>query len=134
MVERHPRWRALVDGTRALVGTRFRHHGRDAAGLDCVGVALLAGRAAGLAMPEPPPYAARATLAEEVAAWLVRDAFSPVTTAVPGDLLWVAAGASHHLLVAVPGGVVEASAPLRRVVERPGPFEQPHSAWRFPER
>jgi cell wall-associated NlpC family hydrolase len=108
-----------VAAARGAVGARFRLHGRDPAfGLDCVGLAALAARAAGFAGAIPADYAIRGgdPCATIDAAGLTRAAAT-----APGDLLLFAAGpAQFHLAVLVPGGVVHADAVLRRVVERPG--------------
>ncbi|WP_326525304.1 peptidoglycan endopeptidase [Sphingomonas sp.] len=98
------------------VGTRFRLHGRDGDGLDCVG---LAGRAWGVAVPTG--YALRggevATIARVArAAGLRAGAGDRI-----GDLIVLATGPGQlHLAIRTARGVVHADAALRRVVERPG--------------
>jgi cell wall-associated NlpC family hydrolase len=119
-----------VAAARGAVGARFRLHGRDPAfGLDCVGLAALAMRAAGYAGAIPGGYAIRGAnpAAAIDAAGLVR-----VGDPAPGDVLLFAAGPGQfHLAVMVPGGIVHADAMLRRVVERPGRAPWPLvAAWR----
>lgn len=115
----------------ALVGTRFRLHGRDpATGLDCVGLV-----AAALGATAPNGYRLRN---RDIAAAL---AFAPAAgltdvsgTIEPGDVLLVRSGpAQHHLLVAgARGGFIHAHAGLRRVVATPGPLPWPvERHWRL---
>ena len=47
---------AVVIAARALLGVPWRHMGRDARGVDCLGLCILAYRAAGFVVPDPPPY------------------------------------------------------------------------------
>lgn len=120
-----------VAAARDAVGVRFRLHGRDPAfGLDCVGLAALAARGAGVSTAIPADYAIRS--GDPSAAI---DATGLARTVAPsdGDLLLFAAGpAQFHLAVQVPGGIVHADAMLRRVVERPGVPPWPLvAAWRF---
>ena len=117
---------AAVARARALVGARFRPHGRDpATGLDCVGLAGLA-----MAVDDlPTGYWLRGTPAERVlaridSAGLVRG------HPAPGALALVESGpAQLHLIVRTPDGFVHADAGRRRVVERRGPVPWPVLAW-----
>lgn len=131
--------RAMM-AARGAVGVRFRLHGRDPAfGLDCVGVAALAARAAGFAGEIPADYAIRgsdpsvAIDAAGAAEAAGATGLARVVDPAPGDLLLFAAGpAQFHLAVMMPGGIVHADAMLRRVVERPGiPPWRLVAAWRF---
>jgi len=120
-----------VAAARSAVGARFRLHGRDPAfGLDCVGLAALAARAAGVAATIPADYAIRS--GDPSAAI---DATGLARTVAPSDgdlLLFAAVPAQFHLAVQVPGGLVHADAMLRRVVERPGVPPWPLvAAWRL---
>lgn len=106
---------AVEAAARALVGTRFRLHGRDPAhGLDCVGlVAAATGRGA------PTGYGWRSGDAGRVAALL--DAAFARGGDVPGAVLLLRAGPGQlHLAIRVSDGIVHADAGLRRVVWRPG--------------
>lgn len=109
---------------RMLIGTPWRHLGRDRAGLDCIGLLLLAGAMAGHSLPDPPPYtrepqdhALRQTLGQ------LMDAV-PVDAAEPGDVLIFKLGiyGGHvgiravHPAYAVPS-VIHAHLPRRGVVE-----------------
>lgn len=115
----------------ALVGTRFRLHGRDpATGLDCVGLV-----AAALGGTAPIGYRLRnsdiaAALAFAPAAGLA-EVSSPIE---PGDVLLVRSGpAQRHLLIAGSrGGFIHAHAGLRRVVATPAPLAWPvERHWRL---
>lgn len=108
------------------VGARFRLHGREVEhGLDCVGVAAIAARAVGCAMPVPGGYRLRggdpAAVAAGIDAWLARGCAEDA-----GALLLVRAGPGQlHLAIRVMGGVVHADAGLARVVRRPGALAWP---------
>lgn len=119
---------AAAAAARALVGARFRLHGRDPAmGLDCVGVA-----AAALGRPAPADYAMRTGDADRAAVWLAAAGLTRVTAAGPGDVVLMRSGPGQlHLGVLTADGMVHADAALARVVERPGPPAWPViGAWR----
>jgi cell wall-associated NlpC family hydrolase len=119
-----------VAAARGAVGARFRFQGRDAAfGLDCVGLAGLAMRAAGCGADIPAGYALRGS---DPAGLIDATGLARVGEPAPGDLLLFAAGPGQfHLAIKVPGGIVHADAMLRRVVERPGdPLWPLVAAWR----
>lgn len=46
----------FIDAARGLVGARWRHRGRKAWAVDCLGLLVLAGREAGLSMETPRLY------------------------------------------------------------------------------
>lgn len=101
----------------ALVGCRFRLHGRDPeTGLDCVGVVALA---AGLEAPRG--YALRGGDASAIGSALEKQGLVREREARPGDVLLMRTGpAQLHLGIRTTSGLVHADAGLRRVVERPG--------------
>ena len=121
----------FVAAARTYRGVRWHHLGRSRDGVDCIGLLLLAGRDAGLILPEPPPYArghrgydlARGlgALGREVSLLAARD----------GDVLLFADGtypAHVGLRTTWADGrpaVLHAHARLRRVVEQPiaGPVD-----------
>ncbi|MFN3370454.1 MAG: peptidoglycan endopeptidase [Sphingomonadaceae bacterium] len=131
----HPLGPAIVTAARALVGTRFRAQGRDAEGLDCLGLVLLASARAGVAVvaPEVAP-ALRGTTPQEAEARLRAAGARRIGRARPGDLLLASPAAFQvHLGIATADGVIEAHAGLGRVVERPlAAGDDWHSAWRLP--
>jgi hypothetical protein len=105
----------------ALVGTPFQLHGRSEAGLDCVGLALLAAERAGCGRPMPLSYGMRGGDAERYARGLDAAGLRRVREARDGDLALVHAGpAQFHLLVRTTDGYVHAHAGLGAVVEMPG--------------
>ena len=114
-----------AERARALVGTPFRLQGRDAQGLDCVGVAVAAfGLAASSARRN---YRLRGDHEAEVRAFLSRG-FRRVPKAQlrPGDLMLMRVAPDQlHLGVRTESGFVHAHAGLRRVVETPGAPEWP---------
>jgi cell wall-associated NlpC family hydrolase len=111
-----------VAAARGAVGAKYRLHGRDPSyGLDCVGLAGLALRAAGCADDIPGGYALRGGTAEDMLALIDRGAMVRVRDPMPGDLLLFAVGpAQFHLAIKSEAGIYHADAMLRRVVERPG--------------
>lgn len=121
-----------VAAARGAVGAKFRLHGRDPAfGLDCVGLAGLAMRAAGCDGEIPGGYALRGGMADAFVALIDRDKLMRVDVPLPGDLMLFAVGpAQFHLAIKSVGGFVHADAMLRRVVERPDPAPWPLvAAW-----
>jgi cell wall-associated NlpC family hydrolase len=111
----------------ALVGAPFRLRGRSAeTGLDCVGLALLALRRAGCAVPDPPGYRLRGTSGERAAQLLGAAGLRPVADARPGDILLADSGPLQlHLMVRTRRGLVHAHAGLGRVVLMPLPSPWP---------
>lgn len=102
---------------RALVGVRFRLHGRDpATGLDCVGVVACA---TGIAARTG--YALRGGDPREIEAALRAAGFARVPDPGAGDILLLRPGPGQlHMGVRTEAGLVHADAGLRRVIERPG--------------
>lgn len=115
---------AVLACARALLGTPWRHLGRSPAGLDCIGLVLLAAQDAGLHLPDPAPYAREPSsqaLREGLATHLDQ---VPLDALLPGDVLAFNLGlyAGHvgifsiHPDYGVPA-VVHAYLPRRHVVE-----------------
>jgi len=104
----------------ALVGTRFRPQGRDAAGLDCIGVVV--------AVFQIPPDSVRhdyklsgEKLSEVREQLEMRFRRVARTVLRSGDVMLLSAGARQpHLAVRTARGFVHAHAGIRRVVETPG--------------
>lgn len=125
-----------VAAARGAIGARFRVHGRDPAfGLDCVGLAGLAMRAAGFSGHIPDGYALRGGDARSMTEALDASGLLRGRQAQAGDLALFETGAAQfHLAVIVDDGIVHADAMLRRVVERPGPPPWPMlGCWRVKE-
>lgn len=119
----------------ALVGCPFRLRGREPdTGLDCIGLAIVALRRAGLPLIAPAAYGLRNRTVEAHLAFMAQPGLQPANGAArPGDLLLVLAGpAQHHLVIAAPeGNYVHAHAGLGRVVVSPAPLLWPVVAhWR----
>lgn len=110
-----------AERARALVGTRFRAQGRDAAtGLDCAGLAIAAFK-----LPCDDfrrDYRLRGEHRRELESVLVRD-FRRVARAQcqPGDIMVLGVASDQlHLAIRTAAGFVHADARLGRVVETPG--------------
>lgn len=113
---------ALAEAAEALIGTRFRLHGRNpSTGLDCIGLFAAAMAAAGPGCSVPTGYPLRML---DVARWLpdpagfgLGDAESPFK---PGDVVMLRPSVGQfHLAIAGQTGWVHAHAGLRRVVRQP---------------
>lgn len=134
--EGHPRQTAIVAAARGYVGVRFRLQGRDHHGLDCLGLVLLCGRAAGLRIDAPADYLMRGHDRLRIEDSLRSQGFRELRDGVAGvgDLLVrFPSGCQAHFAVRTDLGLVEAHAGLRRVVERPMGADGPcWRAWRFP--
>ena len=106
----------VVARARDMVGVSFRLHGRDATGLDCVGLAAHALR---LAAPSGYPLrGGEPALMRGRLDGLLHPVAGPPAA---GDLLLMRTGPGQlHLGVWTGAGLVHADAGLRRVVERPG--------------
>lgn len=108
----------VLAAARACLGTRFRLHGRSAAGLDCIGLAAIAYGKAGV----PADYALRGGEPERVIAAIEGFGLVPVADERPADLLLLRAGPHQlHLAILTDRGFIHADARLRRVTEVPGP-------------
>lgn len=126
----------VLAAARALLGTRFRLHGREPeSGLDCVGLICVAFAHAGTVISAPSGY--RLTSGRQgdfdhaaQAAGLVR-AIDPE----PGDAILCRIGARQwHLGIRSEIGLIHADAWLGRVVERPGAMPWPViSCWCCPD-
>jgi len=111
----------------ALVGVRFRLHGRsEATGLDCVGLAALAvERAGGRAAPLP-AYRLRGMGPIRAGQAIADLGWTPVAAACPGDLLLADSGPMQlHVMILTQTGLVHAHAGLGRVVLMPLPSPWP---------
>lgn len=113
----------VVARARALIGTRFRPQGRNAAeGLDCIG---LVASAIGV-RSAPRDYALRGGSMRRLAPGLCAAGLFPVDSMKAGDVLVFAPGpAQLHLGIFTGTGLIHGDAGLRCVAERPLPFPWP---------
>lgn len=123
------RGEAALAAARAMLGTRFRLHGRGADGVDCVG---LVGCAHGVAVPRG--YALRSGDAARVGRAIASAGLVAREVPGPGDVLLLAVGPGQlHLAIQAEDGIIHADAMLRRVVARPGPLPWPLiGCWGWP--
>jgi hypothetical protein len=125
---------AAWDAARALVGTRFRLQGRDAAtGLDCVGVIIAAYAAAGVRLDCLADYPLRGFPVERALAVLSGLPLQRVLDAgAAGDMgLYALPAGQLHFAIIGAGTLVHADAALRRVVEAPlARLPAPVGRWR----
>ena len=117
---------ALARAAEALVGTKFRLHGRDpATGLDCIGLLAAALAAIGKPAPLPTGYTLKLRRLEN---WLPDPAACGFAITegpiIPGDVVLLELGpCQQHLAIALEAGrFIHAHARLRRVVEGSGPL------------
>lgn len=102
---------------RSMLGARFRLHGRNSSGIDCVGLIGFAFKESGL----PSGYALRTADAAIVASYLRDARFRKRRLLKPGSVLLLDAGpAQLHLGLWTGESLIHADANLRRVVETPG--------------
>jgi lipoprotein Spr len=124
----------IVAAARTLVGTPFRLHGRSpSSGVDCVGLALLSVRTAGVHVEEPPPYRLHAGPTPPVERWMREAGFVAAHGGGAGDIVLVRISALQpHLVIDAGDGVIHAHAGLGRVVIMPMPAEwRELSRWRY---
>lgn len=128
----------LIAAARDFKGAPWRHLGRTAAGLDCIGLVIVSARAAGLHLPDPGRYSREPTGQQ------LRQAAASVADRVelgavePGDVLVFNAGiyAAHvgiraiHPDYLVPS-VIHAFADRRAVVEERLDTLRPHLTGAF---
>ncbi|WP_374406927.1 peptidoglycan endopeptidase [Pelagerythrobacter sp.] len=114
----------MARAAEALVGTRFRLHGRDPGwGLDCIGLAAAALEGAGIETHPPTGYALRNADTRDAVALAQRSGLVAAQGAeLPGDIVLVRAGPAqvHLLVISSTSGFIHAHAGLRRVVACPG--------------
>jgi cell wall-associated NlpC family hydrolase len=110
----------MLDAARACVGTPFRLQGRDPAlGLDCIGLVVVAARAAGLVVPDAQDYLMTDD-PQRLDDALASSPFTPVNgdALQAGDIVRLeTAGLPLHLGIVSPETLIHADLRFRRVVE-----------------
>lgn len=121
-----------------LVGAPFRLQGRDVTtGIDCIGVACLALRAAGQPVKMPHNYRIRGGDLAQFSAWAQGNGFDEMANLdaplIAGDLILCHVGLSQrHLMVVTPKGFVHAHYGQAKVVVMPPPSPWPmRLRWRL---
>lgn len=117
---------AFAQAAEALVGCRFRLHGRrPETGVDCVGLVVAALDACGQRCELPTGYRIRTGEWPDADTWAERNGFEPATQECrTGDVLLVRPGPGQlHVLVVGPDPerMIEAHAGLQRVVRSRAP-------------
>jgi cell wall-associated NlpC family hydrolase len=113
---------AIAYAARGYLGVPWRHLGRSLAGVDCIGLVILAHRAAGHEVPDPAPYA-REPIGARVIAGIEAAGGKRVPRPRAGDVLVFRVDGVNggHLGIASDTSfgpcVIHAYAPRRRVVE-----------------
>lgn len=115
---------AVVHAARGWLGVPWRHLGRSLAGVDCIGLVVLAHRTAGHDVPDPAPYA-REPVGARVIAGIEAAGGRRVARPRAGDVLVFKVDGVNggHLGIAAErdgeATVIHAYAARRRVVEEP---------------
>jgi cell wall-associated NlpC family hydrolase len=112
----------IAQAARASIGTRYRPQGSTSAGVDCVGLVLVALARAGRPLAVEQSYPRRFHARGEAEARLLALGFRAIDAAEqrPGDIvLTEPVPGQLHFGIMTATGMVEAHAGLRRVVERP---------------
>lgn len=130
----------IVDTARRYVGTPFRHQGRGAGGLDCVGLLIAIARDLGLPHPDVTGYTRRAEGMGFLSHFQRQLQEIPLSEAGPGDVLVFVETVypCHTGLCSERHGaphLIHAHAPRRLVIEEPfeGVWRQKlRFAFRFP--
>lgn len=116
---------ALIAAARGYLGVPWRHLGRTRAGVDCIGLVLLAAREAGRLLPDPAPYQREPQGTRLLDGMRDLCDLVPLDQALPGDVLLFRAGLygghvgifSAHREYGVPA-CIHAFAPYRKVIEQ----------------
>ena len=142
-IQMHTKANGLVEAAKSLVGTRYRHQGRNEAGLDCAGLMIVAAKMCGIDHFDTTNYSNRPNAAE-----FTREMLRAECTQIPlaelghGDLLRLnTAGWPVHIAIyevdeAGQEWYIHAFLPHRKVTRDPlTPVVQQSisSVWRFPE-
>lgn len=119
---------AMVGAARGMVGRRWRHQGRSATGVDCVGLVILSARAAGFTVEDVTGYSRRALGAGFLEHFRPRMRGVTLAEGLPGDVLVFTetvypchCGVLGDVLAAGPAGptVIHAHGGRGRALEEP---------------
>lgn len=108
----------IVAAARRMVGVRFRHGGRTAQGVDCIGLLTVVYASVGVTLAAPNDYSRRPGVTYAFAqASQFADRIS-IEDAGPGDIVQMNyAGMPVHFGIISDRGVIHSAALLRKVVE-----------------
>lgn len=125
----------IVLAARQWLGTPFRHQGRDANGIDCVGVPIVIAREFDLLPPTfVDPVYGRAPTGEIVS--MLCDVCEPMDKAVPGSLIVIAwTKVAAHVAICTGDTMIHAYESVGSVIEhgyRGRWVRMTHSVWRMP--
>lgn len=106
----------IVEAARAYLGVRWRHQGRTAQGMDCLGLIVAVARDLGLPHVDQTDYSRQpdgVRLRQELEAQMDR-----VETFQPGDVLMMRFDLNpQHVALVTDRGIIHSYAQARRVVE-----------------
>lgn len=97
-----PRARQFIDFGRSLVGARWRHRGRKASAVDCIGLVTLSMEAAGMKIDGPRRYG-REPWDGQLQRGLERHFGKPVSQPRPGDIALIRWGREEPSHLAIIG-------------------------------
>lgn len=128
---------AIASAAAALIGTKFRLHGRDPRyGLDCVGLVACSLAGAGISAAAPANYALRNADISDALLFAGRAGLALCPHPLQaGDIVLTKPGpAQHHLaIMGRDKQFIHAHAGLRRIVSAPAPLPWPTVLhWRVP--
>lgn len=130
----------IISVARGLIGTQYRHMGRDRTGIDCLGVAIYVAKALGMDVPPTGDYSRNPSGRRMMLAFREHAIPIRVSEAEPGDFLHMAfQQLPQHVAIITesdPMTIVHADSVVGRVVEHPLSATwraRIRGAYRFPE-
>ncbi|MEM6832526.1 MAG: NlpC/P60 family protein [Pseudomonadota bacterium] len=108
----------MIAAARACLGTRFRHQGRQRRhGLDCLGLVVVAARAAGIALIDSRCYS-RQPSPSDFQYYVLANRLVKANKPAPGTVgVFDFGSGPQHVALFTPSGMIHAYAPSRKVVE-----------------